>query len=70
MYVSVAPKFNCLISLLAYCILLLLRSVQVPDIPQAVQSGGGVAEHVAGGGEAFGLGGVNEGEVSAMISWA
>ena len=42
---------------------LLIRPIQVPDIPQPVECRGGVAEDVAGGGEAFGLGGVDHGHV-------
>ena len=42
---------------------LLIRPIQIPHVPQAVECRRGVAEDVAGGGEAFGLGGVDDGDV-------
>ena len=42
---------------------LLIRPIHIPHVPQAIQCRRGVAEDVAGGGEAFGLGGVDDGEV-------
>ena len=41
---------------------LLVSSIQIPNIPQTVQCRRRVAEGVAGGGEAFGLGGVDDGD--------
>ena len=42
---------------------LLIRPIQIPHVPEPVQRRRRIPKHVAGGGEAFGLGGVDEGEV-------